>query len=87
MDKKNSIMNFVVIICMALSYWIIDIGIRFLSYDSYKFYSYTNIAPSLFSFCWISIFIGVFYLLNKEKRKIFYIISLSIFNLIGLFNN
>ena len=84
MSKKNSIMNLVVIICMTLSYWVIDIGIRFLSYDSYKFYSYTNIAPSLFSFCWISIFIGVFYLLNKEKRKIFYIISLSIFNLIGL---
>lgn len=84
MNKKNIIMNTIIIICMFLSYWIIDFGIRFLSYDSYKFYNYTISAPNLFSLSWIALFIGIFYLLNKKKRNIFYIITLIFFNIIGI---
>ena len=84
MNKKNIIINILIIICIALSYWIIDIGIRFFSYQSYNFYSYKSLAPSLFTLGWTSIFIGIFYLIPPQKRKIFYIITLIIFNIIGL---
>lgn len=83
-NKKNIIMNILIIICLVLSYWVIDIGIRFLSYESYNFYSYKNPSPSLFSFCWITIFISIFYLLPLKIRKKFYLTSLITFNLISL---
>lgn len=84
MNKKNIIMNIIIIICLTLSYWIIDIGIRFLSYDTYQFYSYKSLAPSLFTLGWSSLFIGIYYLIPIKKRKIFYIISIIISNLIAL---
>lgn len=84
MKTKNIIINIITIICMIISYLIIDLGIRFLSYETYNFYSYKKLSPTLFSLSWITLFIGIFYLLNKKKRKIFYIITLIIFNLIAL---
>lgn len=81
---KNIIMNIIIIIMITLSFWIIDFGIRYLSYKSFKFYSYKQIIPSLFTFGWSSIFIGVFYLIKQKKRQIFYLISLIIANLIIL---
>ena len=76
-NKKNIIMNIIIIILMTLSYFIIDIGIRYLSYDTYQFYSYKLLSPSLFTLSWISLFIGIFYLIPKKKRQIYYIITLS----------
>ena len=84
MKTKNIIINKTTTICMLISYLIIDLGIRFLSYETYNFYSYKKLSPTLFSLSWITLFIGIFYLLNKKKRKIFYIITLIIFNLIAL---
>lgn len=88
MNKKNNIknviMNIIIIICMALSYWIIDFSLRYLSYDTYKFYSYKLIAPSLFTLGWASIFIGLFYLIPQKKRQIYYLITLIVSNILGL---
>jgi phosphoglycerol transferase MdoB-like AlkP superfamily enzyme len=81
-SKKNIIMNIIIIIGMILSYLIIDVGLRFITYDNYKFYEYTKLTPSLFSLSFISIYVGIFYLLKKRYRQIFYIINLLIFNLI-----
>lgn len=76
-------MNILIIILMVISYLIVDFGIRYLTYDSYQFYSYTYFAPTLFSLGWISLFIGLFYLIAKKYRRLIYLISLFIFNLIG----
>ena len=83
-SSKNIIMNIIIIILMALSYWVIDFGIRYLSYESFKFYSYKQMIPSLFTLGWSTIFIGLFYLIKQKKRQIFYLISLIIANLIAL---
>ena len=77
-------MNIIIIILMTLSYFIIDIGIRYLSYDTYQFYSYKLLSPSLFTLSWISLFIGIFYLIPKKKRQIYYIITIILFNILGL---
>ena len=84
MNKKNTIMNIIIIILITLSYFVIDYGIRYLSYDIHKFYYYKDLSPTLFSLGWITIFISIFYLLKPNVRKIFYITTLIISNLIAL---
>lgn len=84
MNKKNTIMNIIIIIFMILSYLSLDIGLRYITYESYKFYHYKNIIPILFSLSWISLFIGIFYLIKPKKRKVFYIITLIISNILCL---
>ena len=83
MNKKNIIMNLIIIITMILSFFIIDFGIRYFIYENYKFYSYYNLAPNLFTLSTITLFIGIFYILPKKKRRIFYLITLLISNFIG----
>lgn len=84
MNKKNTIMNIIIIIFMGLSYLSLDIGLRYITYDSYKFYHYKNIVPILFSLSWIALFIGIFYFIKPKKRKVFYIITLVISNILCL---
>ena len=84
MNKKNTIMNIIIIIFTCLSYLCLDIGLRYITYDSYKFYHYKNIIPILFSLSWISLFIGIFYLIKPKNRKVFYIITLVISNILCL---
>lgn len=84
MNKKNIVMNIIIIIFMGLSYLSLDIGLRYITYDSYKFYHYKNIVPILFSLSWISLFIGIFYLIKPPKRKVFYITTLTISNILCL---
>lgn len=84
MNKKNIVMNIIIIIFMGLSYLSLDIGLRYITYNSYKFYHYKNIVPILFSLSWISLFIGIFYLIKPQKRKVFYITTLTISNILCL---
>lgn len=87
MNKKNILnilINILIIICIFLSYWIPDIGIRYISYESYKFYSYKFISPTLFTLGWSTISIGIFYLIPQRKRQFLYLITLILSNLICL---
>ena len=84
MNKKNTIMNIIIIIFVCLSYLSLDIGLRYITYDGYKFYHYKNIVPILFSLSWISLFLGIFYLIRPKRRKVFYIITLVISNILCL---
>lgn len=84
MNKKNIIMNIIIIIFMVLSFLSLDIGLRYITYENYKFYHYKNIIPVLFSLSWISLFIGIFYLIKQRTRKVFYIITLVISNVLCL---
>ena len=68
---------------MGLSYLVVDLGIRYIDHGSDGYYIYTDLAPTLFSLSWISIFIFLFYFLPKRIRRYFYVVSLVIFNLIG----
>ena len=83
MNKKNIVGNFFVIFFMVLSYLIIDLGIRFISYSSYNFYDYTSLAPLLFSLGWISLFVGGFYIIPFRFRRIYYSLMILFFNVIG----
>jgi len=81
-SKKNIILNISTIILIVLSFLILDLGLRFITYDSFKFYSYLKFTPLGFSLSWISLIVGILFLISKKKRKIFYSILLIFYILI-----
>lgn len=83
MKNKNIIANILIIIGMTISYYIIDIFLRYTSYASYNFYSYSKLSPNIFTLSWIALFIGIFYLLPQKKKNIYYLTNLIFFNLIA----
>ena len=80
--NKNIIMNLIIILSMSISYLILDLGLRFITYNYYKFYPYYKLTPNLFSLAFISLYIGIYYLIKKKYRKIFYIINILLFTII-----
>lgn len=80
---KEKKLNIIMIILIIISFLIPDIGLRFITYKDYQFYSYVNFPPIGFSISWIIISIGIIIFLPKKLKKIFYIIALILSNIIA----
>lgn len=69
----KKIKRIVTIIGIILSFYILDFGYRMLIYNDVNYYNVFKISPNLFTLAYISIFIGLLYLMNSTVRKILYV--------------
>ena len=77
-SKKEIVSNIKMILCIVISFLELDIGLRYLTYNDYPFYSYLRFSPLGFSLSWIILLIGLMLFLSKRAKKIVYIIFLFI---------
>ena len=80
--KSKIFLNLIVIGLLFSSFYVLDVSLRLFSNRYVDVYSWYHFSPNLFTFSWISLFIGVFYLLPKKARNIVYFIILILFNII-----
>ena len=80
--KSKIFLNIVIIGLIFSSFYVLDVSLRVFSNRYINVYSWYHFSPNLFTFSWISLFIGVFYLLPKKAGNITYIIILFLFNII-----
>lgn len=81
--NKKIFLNILMILLIIISFLTLDIGLRYLTYNDYKFYSYTKFPPLGFSLSWIFLLIGMLKFLPKKMQKILYIVSLTLSNIVA----
>ena len=62
-------------ILLFLSFYILDLSIRFFYFSSIKFFNWWRLVPNLFSFIWISLILFLIYYLKEKYGKTIYLIS------------
>ena len=62
-------------ILLFISFYILDLSIRFFYYTSINFYNWWKLAPNLFSFIWILLILFLIYYLKEKLGKTIYFIS------------
>ncbi len=80
--KSKIFLNLIVIGLLFSSFYSLDVALRIYSNQYVNAYSWYHFSPNLFTFSWISLFIGIFYLLPKKARNKVYFIILIFFNII-----
>jgi len=76
--NKKIFLNILMISLIIASFLTLDIGLRYLTYNDYKFYNYTSFPPIGFSLSWIFLLIGILLFLPQKLKKILYILSLTL---------
>ena len=74
--------NLLIISGIFISFFILDVSLRYFSNQYVGFYGWLRSAPNLFTFSWIFLIIGVLYLLPKKAMMITYSILIIISNII-----
>ena len=75
---KNIINKILIIISQILSFIILDIGLRYITYNDYKFYSYLKFTPLGFSLAWTILLISILSFIPKKNRNKIYLLFLII---------
>lgn len=85
----NRVMNIIkehlYLIVVGLSFFFIDIIIRFLNVNT-GFRRFFSFSPNIFTISWILIFIGIILLLNRKLQIITYIVFITFFSLYLIIN-
>ena len=71
--KKN-----IRIVLEILPFIVLDLGLRYLTYDNYKFYSYLKYSPLGFTLAWSILLVGLSSYLPQKWHKRIYILSLVV---------
>lgn len=83
MKENNNLKSKILMVCLIIvSFLLLDIGLRCLTYKDYQFYNYLSFAPIGFTLSWTCLLIGVLTFLPKTFQKIIYIIFLILANII-----
>ena len=80
--KSKIFLNVIVIGLIFSSFYMLDVSLRIFSNKYVDIYSWYHFSPNLFTFSWIFLFIGIFYLLQKKAGNITYFVLLGLFNII-----
>ncbi len=82
---KKFISRYHFIIYIGLSFYIMDLYLRYLNLDI-NFGSMIALTASFFTLAWVSFFISIFLFLNYKKGKFFYLFIISFFALFFIIN-
>ena len=80
--KSKIFLNMIIIGLIFASFYVLDVLLRIFSNKYVDVYSWYHFSPNLFTFSWIFLFIGIFYLLPKKAGNITYLVLLILFNII-----
>lgn len=83
MKKKLCIVNLLKCVFVGLSFFVIDFTLRFFT-RWLGYYSIFELAPSLFSLCWIAIFVVVLSLLPRKVGRIMYAVWYGVWSIYTL---
>lgn len=80
MTRKQQIIELIRCVFVALTFFIVDICLRYFT-RSLGYYSIFELAPSLFSLCWIAVFIVVLSLIPRKAGQIIYAILFGVWSI------
>ncbi len=76
------IQNFLIILGMFLSFFVLDVSLRYFSNRYVGLFPWYQLTPNLFTTSWILLAIGILYFFPKKIRMILYSIFVLISNII-----
>ena len=80
MKGKKQIIPLIQCIFVALTFFVVDFSLRFFT-RWLGYYSIFELAPSLFSLCWIAIFIVALSMMPQKIGRIIYVVWYSIWSI------